>query len=99
MMLDKIKNFDPRGGLQVEDAIVLSSFARSVSAEYDALKVDKPSWLVDQAARIHQFVSDLLRDERRRKISELKSRRETLKTANERREELDKQIADLEAIQ
>lgn len=99
MMLEKIRNFDPLGGIQLEDAVVLASVARKIAEEYDLLKVDKPAWLVEKTERIRQFVSDSVRDARKKKVAELKARLETLKTASERRADIEKQLADLESAQ
>jgi len=97
-MLDKLRNFDPRGGFQLEDAMVLAASARQVAAEYDALKVAKPSWLDDKIEELRRFIADTQRDARKKALAELKARRTTYLSASERRDLIDKQIAELEAL-
>ena len=95
-MLDRLRNFDPRGGFQLEDAVELAAGARQVAAEFDLLKVPKPDYLDDQIALLRRFIDDTQRDARKKKLAELKARRLTTLTLSERRDVLDKEIAELE---
>ncbi len=95
---ERLKNFDPRGGVQLEDAIVLAASARLIDSEYGLLCVEKPDWFVEKVEEVRRFVADTQRAARKKMLAELKARRTQYLSATEKRDLLDKQIADHEAL-
>lgn len=97
-MLNKLLNFDPRGGLLLEDAMILAAFGRQLAAEYELQKVDKPQNFDEKLEDVRRFIADTQRAERKAKLAQLKARRTQFLSATEKRELLDKEIAELEAL-
>ena len=97
-MLNKLMSFDARGGNSLEDAMILAAFGRQLAGEYDLLKVEKPENFDEKLDEVRRFVADTQRADRKRKLADLTARRTQYLSANEKREMLDKQIAELEAL-
>ena len=95
-MLDLLKNFDANR-LDMEQLVELSAEARKMASEYEALKVEVPEWLGIQTKSLRREIASRDADRKERALRDLKARRSTLKTVDEKRTELDKQIADLES--
>jgi len=80
----------------VEELIELRANARAIFAEYEAQKLDKPDWLNNAVNDLDREIAARVRDERARRLSEAKARRSSLKTTEEKRQDLDREIAELE---
>ena len=95
-MLEKLKSLNLDRLLDMDEAIALSAYARSLEGEYEALEMPVPDWLVKS--------TDVLREEiaRRTKAADLaelkriESELEGYKTVGEKKIEAQKRLASLQ---
>ncbi len=95
--IEKLKSFSATK-YTLEDLIALSAFAKALHAEYALFSVQSPEWLTRALRDVPVAIKERNRAEIERRLSAAKSRRASLKTADERRKEADAEIAELEAI-
>lgn len=95
-MIDQLKraNLDT---YDIEQLVELSAIARVMRTEFEATQAEVPSWLDDRTREIRRAISAKQEDVRGARLSELKSRRSALRTTEEKRQELDAEIAKLTA--
>lgn len=98
-MLQELKSFTSVARYETEDLIAIAGFGRSLEAEFTALGVDIPEWLPNQLKAIRREIKARGADALANKIRAAKARRETLKTPDEKRAALDKEIEELEKKQ
>lgn len=96
-MLERLKNVN-LDGMDIDEAVALSAFARGLKAEYDTLSLETPEWLDTRIRELRREIKRRSQDAIARRLAEAKARREALKPATEKREELDKEIAMLEQL-
>lgn len=96
-MLDKLRNFDAERNTDVDEMVALSAFARGLAAEYTTLALDAPEWLETQQKAVANEINSRLADMRAKRIREVRARLATLKTAEEKRAELNAELERLEA--
>jgi hypothetical protein len=95
-MLEKLKGFEAeRCG--AEELVALSAFGRSLAEEYTRLKLDAPDWLNDRIAEVGRELQARLADMKAKRVKELKAKLSTLRTAEERRKDIEAELARLEA--
>ena len=94
-IIDQIRTFNVEGNA-LEDLVVLSSLGRSVQAEFSALNVEEPEWLGPKIREIRREIQTRQADRIEKLIREKKSRLETLKPAEQKRQELSEEISRLE---
>lgn len=94
-MIEKLKNLVV-AKYQVEELIELRAGARSLFDEYATQKLDQPEWLSNSVNDLDREIAARVRDERARRLSEARARRSSLKTLDEKRSDLDREIAELE---
>lgn len=95
-MLEKLKNLNIDRVLDMDEAVTLSSYARSLEAEYDALELTVPEWLIK--------ATDVLRAEIARRahaadlalLKEVEQEIESYKSQNERRNDAQRRLAGLQ---
>jgi hypothetical protein len=92
---DALKNFE-MVRLQLEDLIELSANARMLEAENVANGNPVPEWLTVAGKSLRREIKSRLADQKEKMLRDMKARRASLKTTEEKRAELDKMIADLE---
>ena len=96
--MDALKNFDlPADRLDVADLIGLSAFARIATDEYAKHGLTVPEWVTDKQNLVAREISTRSADAKAARLKDLKARRAALKTAEEKRVDLDAEIAKLEA--
>ena len=95
-MLDKLKNFDV-DRMDVDELMEMSILAREMSAEYQHYGSKVPEWLVERGKSIAREIKARLSDTLEKELREKRSRLEQLIPASERREQLQREIAELEA--
>jgi hypothetical protein len=95
-MLEKLRSFDV-DRLDVEEAIALSAFARSLKSEYEALGGEAPEWLDNRTRELRREIRARQQDGIEKRLHEAQARLEALKPAAERREELQAEIDKLKA--
>jgi len=95
-MIEKLKSFSPTK-YSLEELVDLSASAKMLAAEYIAVGIDVPDWLIEATKRLASAIKGRVRDELERKLASAQARRASLKTADERRKETDEEIAALTA--
>lgn len=96
-MLERLKNLNI-DGMDIDEAVALSAFARGMKAEYDTLALETPEWLDTRIREVRREIKSRTQDLLERRLREAKARREALKPATERRQEVDDEIARLEKL-
>lgn len=94
--LEKLKSFDA-DRVDMDEMITLSAAARIVVAEYESNKVPVPEWLVDGRTSLTRAIDSRRKDSVAKSLKEKKARREALRSSEEKKADLDKDIAALEA--
>lgn len=97
-MLEQFKAFNANKA-EIEEIVSLSAFGRSLTAEYVALGVEAPSWVDARQSEIKRELSARLADVREKRKREIRAALTTLRTAEEKRADLAKELAQLEAVQ
>lgn len=95
-MIEKLKTFSATK-YDGEELVVLSAYAKMVSAEFESLTIDKPAWLTEAQAGISNEIRNRTADDMRLKLTAARSRFETLKTPDQKRQETQDEIRRLEA--
>ncbi len=96
MSIDQLKNLQlPR--LDLDEAIALSAFARTIKSEYEHVDAEAPVWLDDSIREIRNEIRDRLRDSVQKRLRELYARRDALSTAEEKRAKIAEEIKKLES--
>jgi hypothetical protein len=80
----------------LEELIELRKEARVLSQEYEAQTLQVPEWLKNAATTLDAEIKLRARDEKLRRLNEVKGRRAALATPEEKRAGLDAEIAALE---
>ena len=94
-MIEKLKNLTV-AKYPVEELLEFRVWARMIYEEYSTQKLDHPEWLNSAIVALDQEIKSRVRDERARRLSEAKARRSSLRTTEEKRADLDKEITELE---
>src|ERR1700675_3878849 len=94
-MIEKLKNLTV-AKYQGEALTELRAQARLLYSEYESQKLDIPDWLNSAVNDLDREIASRVRDERSRRLSEARARRASLKTTEEKRSDLDKEILELE---
>jgi len=97
MTIDRLKNFNV-DATDIDELVAISAFARSLAAEYEANTLEKPEWLETKSAELKREINGRQADARAKKIKEIKLKLGTLKTAEEKRNELNAELARLEGV-
>ena len=95
-MLEQFKSFD-MDRLDVDELVALAAFGRQLRNEYEALKVAEPEFVDTNLKSLRREIDGRLADRRETRIRELRAQREGLKSAQEKREAIDRELAELEA--
>ncbi len=93
-MLDQFKNFNA-DRMDIDDLVEVATFGRQFRAEHEALNVPVPEYVDDNLRSIRKEIDSRLADRRAVRVRELKAQRDSLKTAQERRDAIDKELAAL----
>lgn len=94
-MLEKLKNFDPQGGLATEDAIALAKFARNQIEEYEKQGIEAPEYLAQKLADITRFLVEAQRSALLLELKKTEAQIEANRTAAERRSAAETKAAEL----
>lgn len=97
-MLDALKSFRPDVG-DLDGAMALSAFAKSLVAEYQAVNLPVPEWLSAKVAVIAESIASARRDLIAKQIREARQQLATLETATEKRDRVQRQLEALLALQ
>ncbi len=94
-MLDQFKNYS-NDSLDLDELVALSAFGRQLRAEYEAQRVPEPDYVGLQLNAIRREIESKMADKREARKREIKSQLSGLKTAAERRKELEEELEKLE---
>jgi len=92
--LSEFQTFNVDAG-ELDELVELASYGRVLRAEYEALQLEVPTWVNDQLEAIRREVRVRNEDKRLARIREIKSRIDALKSADEKRTELQKELEQL----
>lgn len=96
-MLQEFKSFDAENADDLDELVAMAAFGRSLRAEFDAQNIAAPEFVDNSLRSIKREIENRVADRKAARIRELKAQRESLKTAQEKREAIDKELAALEA--
>jgi hypothetical protein len=97
MNIDRLKNFNVNVD-DVDSLVEISAFATGLAAEYLANGLDKPEWLDTKAGELRTEIKRRQADARAKEIKEIELKLNSLKTAQEKRDELTEKLARLKAV-
>lgn len=96
-MLEKLKNLDVER-IDLDEAVELSAIGRVVKDEYEKNGAEAPTWIDDRLREVRREIRARQADMIDKRLREAKARRASLKTTEEKRADLDREIAELEKI-
>lgn len=82
--------------LQVEELMVAQAQLQTIDAGYQDLKLETPEWVIDKLQEVATEIKLRVQSELARRLKVAKARRSNLRTADEKRRDLDLEIAELE---
>ena len=94
-ILDKLRKFN-LDSLSLDEAMFLLVNARQLAAGYGSFQASVPEWLNDNIVALEREVRSRYRDELERRLKEVKARRANFRSAEEKRQDADAEIAALE---
>ena len=83
--------------IDLEEAVFLTALVALMRAEYEKLKEPTPEWLDARGKALAREINSRRRDQLELRLRQAKSARSRLMTADERRAQTDREIAELEA--
>ena len=93
-MLDQFKRFNTENS-DLDELVAMAAFGRSFRAEFETLNISVPEFCDDTLRSIKREIETRVADRRAARVRELKAQREGLKTASEKREAIEKELASL----
>ena len=93
-MLEQFKGFNTEVS-DLDELVAMAAFGRSLRAEFESLNVSVPEFVDDQTRVIKREIETRVADRRAARVRELKAQRDSLKTAAEKREAIEKELASL----
>jgi flagellar motility protein MotE (MotC chaperone) len=96
-MLSEFKNFN-KDRLDLHELLALAAFGRILRAECESQKVDEPPFVDVQLKTLRREIAAKVDDQRQARRRQIDAQLDSLKTPTERRKELEKEKAELEAI-
>ena len=80
----------------IENLMIVKNYLAVIDTEYQNLTLDTPEWVTDKLGEVAREINNRVTAELTLKLKQAKSRRSALKTADEKRKDLDVEIAALE---
>ena len=81
----------------IEDLMIIKNQLSVIDTEYQNLTLDTPEWVTDKLGEVSREINNRVTAELQMKLKQAKSRRAALKTADEKRKDLDAEITALES--
>jgi hypothetical protein len=94
--LEQLKNLDLQRP-DVEELVCLSSMATSLHFEFEKLNLDVPEWLDTRSRELKREIRARHQDQLDKRVREIRSRLDALKTPTEKRAELERELEKLTA--
>lgn len=91
-----IQNTDIETIGTVEELLLAKAQLRTIDDGYQELKLETPEWVTDKLTEVDHEVTMRVRGELMRRLRAAKARRSALRTADEKRVDLDAEIRELE---
>lgn len=96
-MLDRFRAaLDER--LSFEELVELYTYGKSYVATYAELSMPAPDWAAEQVKKLRDALVQRRKDTLEKQLAQAKGKMETLKTAEQKREDAAAEIARLEAL-
>jgi uncharacterized protein involved in exopolysaccharide biosynthesis len=96
MSLESLKSLDTKRA-DLESLVEESAEARIVESEFKELGIELPGWFEPAVSSLRREIKTRNQDALAARLRDLKARRESLKTIDEKRNAIDAEIAALEA--
>lgn len=94
-MLDRLRSFDV-DRMDMEEAVSLSAFGRALRTEYDVLQEMPPDWLDNRLKELRRMIRSRQQDSLEKRLREARLRLSHLRTPDEKRADVEREIASLE---
>ena len=91
-----IENTDVEGIGTVEELLLARNQLKVVDDGYQELSLVTPEWVTDKMSEISIEITSRVRNELQRRLRAAKARRSALRTADEKRKDLNVEIQELE---
>jgi hypothetical protein len=95
MLLLELKRVD-LDAIDLDEAVTALAFAETVANKYKDLELPAPDWLTDKVAGLRREVDNRHRDLLEMRLRQARTRRDQLRTREERVQGIDAEIADLQ---
>jgi hypothetical protein len=90
-MLNELRRFNVETG-ELEEMVALLHLARGVQQEFATLNIPTPPWVDDKVRQLQRAIQSKTADQRDLRIKELQAEQARLKTAAERRAEIQAEL-------
>lgn len=94
-VIEKLKNLNV-STYSLEELLELRAMSRLYYDEYKTQKLNPPDWLNNAVVALDGQIHLLVQDELERRLTDAKARRLSLRTPEEKRADLDREIGELE---
>ncbi len=81
----------------LDEMVALSAFGTAMKAEYERTTIPSPDWLDDRLGDLNRAIRLLRQDALEKKLKELETRQEALKTADQKRTDVVAEMAKVKA--
>lgn len=81
----------------IEELILLQAQLRTIDNGFQEFQLDTPEWVTDKIMEVSHEINTRIKGELMRRLRQAKARRSALRTADEKRGDLDREISELEA--
>lgn len=95
-MMEQIRNLN-LDRIDLDDAVGMLAFANVVSATYAEMKMEPPAWFTDKRGSLSGYVEQRRKENLTKAAKEIKAELNKLKTAEEKRSELNARLKEIEA--
>jgi hypothetical protein len=95
-MLEELRGLDVER-TNLDEMVALSTFGRAMEDEYKRLTIPVPEWLEDRLSALDREIRLRRTDALQAKLKELEARKEALKTADQKRQDVDAEMAKVKA--
>ena len=95
-MLRELKSVNT-DAVDIEQAVALLAFGRTLQSEYAELEIETPEWLGNTIKSLRREITTRNADALEKKLRDLKARRESMESPEARRRKLEAEIKKTEA--
>jgi hypothetical protein len=95
-MLKELRGLDVER-TDLDEMVALSTFGLSMKVEYERLTIPVPEWLETRLGELDRTIRSQRREALEKKVKELEARKDALKTAEQKRQDVDAELAKVKA--